>query len=114
VLLLHCYPFEREAGYLAQALTNVYLNAGLAINYVGARADAIVAHTLELAPFTKVLYSSDAWGPAELHYLGAVLWRRATARVLGGWVEEGDWAAADARRVVGLIASGNARRAYRL
>jgi len=31
-----------------------------------------------------------------------------------GWVEEGDWAAADARRVVGLIASGNARRAYRL
>jgi hypothetical protein len=114
VLLLHCYPFEREAGYLAQAFTNVYLDVGLAINYVGARADAIVAHTLEMAPFTKVLYSSDAWGPAELHYLGAVLWRRATARVLGGWVEEGDWAAADARRVVGLIASGNARRAYRL
>jgi uncharacterized protein len=114
VLLLHCYPFEREAGYLAQAFTTVYLDAGLAINYAGARADAIVARTLEMAPFTKVLYSSDAWGPAELHYLGAVLWRRATARVLGGWVEDGDWTAADARRVAGLIAAGNARRVYRL
>jgi uncharacterized protein len=114
VLLLHCYPFEREAGYLAQAFTPVSLDAGLAINYAGARADAIVARTLEMAPFTKVLYSSDAWGPAELHYLGAVLWRRATARVLGGWVEDGDWTAADARRVAAMIASGNARRAYRL
>jgi len=114
VMLLHCYPFEREAGYLAQAFTNVYFDAGLAINYAGARADAVVARTLEMAPFTKVLYSSDAWGPAELHYLGAVLWRRATARVLGGWVEEGDWTAADARRVAGLIAAGNARRGYRL
>lgn len=114
VLLLHCYPFEREAGYLAQAFTTVYLDAGLAINYAGARSDAIVARTLEMAPFTKVLYSSDAWGPAELHYLGAVLWRRATARVLGAWVEGGDWTAADARRVAALIAAGNARRAYRL
>jgi uncharacterized protein len=114
VLLLHCYPFEREAGYLAQAFTTVYLDAGLAINYAGARAGAIVARTLEMAPFTKVLYSSDAWGPAELHYLGAVLWRRATARVLGGWVEDGDWTAADARRVAGLIGAGNARRVYRL
>src|SRR5215471_3638346 len=114
VLLLHCYPFEREAGYLAQAFTTVYIDAGLAINYAGARAGAIIARTLEMAPFTKVLYSSDAWGPAELHYLGAVLWRRATARVLGDWVEDGDWTAADARRVATLIASGNARRAYRL
>jgi predicted TIM-barrel fold metal-dependent hydrolase len=114
VLLLHCYPYEREAGYLAQAFTNVYIDAGLAINYAGARAGAIIARTLEMAPFTKVLYSSDAWGPAELHHLGAVLWRRATARVLGGWVEDGDWTAADARRVATLIASENARRAYRL
>jgi uncharacterized protein len=114
VMLLHCYPFEREAGYLAQAFTTVYLDAGLAINYAGSRADAVVSRMLEMAPFTKVLYSSDAWGPAELHYLGAVLWGRAIARVLGGWVEDGDWTAADARRVAGLIAAGNAQRAYRL
>ena len=40
--------------------------------------------------------------------------RRATARVLGGWVESGDWALADAVGVAELIGAQNARRVYRL
>jgi uncharacterized protein len=114
VMLLHCYPYHRGAGYLAQAFPHVYLDVGLAINYAGARAAAVVAESLELAPFGKVLFSSDAWGPPELHYLGALLWRRATARVLGGWVADGDWSHADALRVAEMIGAGNTRRVYRL
>jgi hypothetical protein len=112
VLLLHCYPFHRQAGYLAQAFPNVHCDVGLAINHVGARSAAVVAESMELAPFARLLYSSDAWGPPELHLLGAVLWRRATARVLGRWVREGDWTLADAVRVVGMIGRGNAERVY--
>jgi predicted TIM-barrel fold metal-dependent hydrolase len=114
VLLLHCYPYEREAGYLAQAFGNVYLDVGLALNYLGARATALVARSYELAPFAKVLYSSDAWGPAELHYLGARLWRNAVGAVLGLWVESGEWSAGDARRVLTLSAQTNPRRVYGL
>ena len=114
VMLLHCYPYHRGAGHLASAYPHVFLDVGLAINHTGARAAAVVAESLELAPFGKVLFSSDAWGPAELHYLGAVLWRRATTAVLGRWVAEGDWSRADAVRVAGMIAGGNARRVYRL
>jgi predicted TIM-barrel fold metal-dependent hydrolase len=112
VMLLHCYPFHRHAAALAQAYPHVYLDVGLALHYVGARAAAVVAETLELAPFGKVLFSSDAAGPAELHYLGALLWRRATAAALGEWVESGDWSAADAIRVAEMIGAGNARRVY--
>jgi uncharacterized protein len=114
VMLLHCYPYHREAGYLAQAYPHVHLDLGLAINYLGARAAAVVAESLELAPFAKVLYSSDAFALPELLYLGALLWRRATARVLGGWVAGGEWSHADAVRVAGLIGAGNARRVYGL
>jgi uncharacterized protein len=114
VLLLHCYPYEREAGYLAQAFGNVYLDVGLALNYAGARATALVARSYEMAPFAKVLYSSDAWGPAELHYLGARLWRNAVARVLGAWVDDGEWSLPDAARVLELAAQTNPRRLYRL
>ena len=35
VMLLHCYPYHRGAGYLAQAFPHVYLDVGLAINYAG-------------------------------------------------------------------------------
>jgi len=34
--------------------------------------------------------------------------------VLGAWVAAGDWSLADAERVVELVGSGNARRAYGL
>jgi predicted TIM-barrel fold metal-dependent hydrolase len=114
VMLLHCYPFHREAGYLAQVFDQVYCDVGLAVNHVGARAAAVVAESMELAPFAKLLYSSDAWGAPELHFLGAALWRRATVAVLRGWVDAGDWSEPDARRVVRMIGRENALRAYRL
>ena len=107
-------PYEREAGYLAQAFNNVYLDGGLSINYLGARAPAFVARLLELAPVRKIVYSSDGFGPVELHYLGARLWRNGVQRVLSGFVDDGDWSAADALRVVDLIARDNAARIYRL
>lgn len=112
VLLLHCYPFEREAGYLAQGFRNVFLDVGLAVNHLGARSAALVARSLELAPFDKVLYSSDACGPSELHFLGARLWRNAMATVLGRFVDEDQWSLDDARRVIGMTARDNAFRAY--
>ncbi len=114
VLLLHCYPYHREAGYLAQAFPNVHFDVGLGINHTGVRSVAVVAESFELAPFAKQLYSSDAWGPPELHYLGALLWRRAVTTTFGRWVADGDWPEADARRVVTMIARDNARRVYRL
>ncbi len=114
VLLLHCYPFERQAGYLAQAFETVHLDVGLAVNHLGVRGPAAIARSLELAPFGKVLFSSDAAGPAELHYLGARLWREGMKRLLGGWVADGDWSAADARRVAALVGRDNARRVYGL
>ena len=114
VMLLHCYPFEREAGYLAQAFNNVYLDGGLSINYLGARSRDFIGRLLEMAPFRKILYSSDGFGPPELHYLGARLWRNGIRDVLAEFVRAGEWSEGDAMRVVDLIGSTNARRVYGL
>jgi predicted TIM-barrel fold metal-dependent hydrolase len=114
VMLLHCYPYHRSAGYLAQVFPHVYLDVGLALNYTGARAVAIVAESLELAPFGKLLFSTDAWGPAELHYLGALLWRRAIATIVSAWVSSGEWSVHDAHRIVRMVGADNAKRVYGL
>ncbi len=114
VMLLHCYPYHREAGYLAEMFRNVYIDVGLALTHAGTRAEAIVAESMEVAPFAKVLFSSDACGLPELHYLGALLWRRATASVLGGWAEAGDWSRQEAARIASMIGVQNALRVYRL
>jgi predicted TIM-barrel fold metal-dependent hydrolase len=81
---------------------------------LGARAPAFIARLLELAPFRKIVYSSDGFGPAELHFLGATLWRNGIHQVLRSFVDDGEWSQADAVRVVDLIARDNAARIYRL
>jgi uncharacterized protein len=114
VLLLHCYPYHRQAGALANLFPHVYFDVGEALNHVGARSAAVLAEALELTPFHKMLYSSDAFGLAELHYLGAAAFRRDLEKVTGAFVADGAWSAADAERVSLMIGAGNARRAYRL
>ncbi len=114
VMLLHCYPFHRQAACLANVFPHVYLDVGEALNHVGARSAAVLAEAMELAPFHKLLYSSDAFGLPELHYLGAIGFRRDLARVTGAFVADGAWSAADAGRVAVLAGAANARRVYRL
>jgi predicted TIM-barrel fold metal-dependent hydrolase len=114
VMLLHCYPYHREAGYLASVFRHVYMDVGAILNHVGARSAAVLAEALELTPFHKMLYSSDAFGLPELHYLGALGFRRDIARVTGSFVADGAWSAGDAERVSELIGSANAARVYRL
>jgi uncharacterized protein len=114
VMLLHCYPYHRQAGALAALFPHVYMDVGEALNHVGARSAAVLAEALELTPFHKMLYSSDAFGLAELHYLGATGFRRDLALLTGDLVAGGAWSASDAVRVSEMIAAGNAARVYGL
>jgi uncharacterized protein len=114
IMLLHCYPYHRQAGYLANVFPHVYMDVGEALNHVGARSRSVLAEAMELTPFHKMLYSSDAFGLPELHYLGAAGFRRDLARVTGAFVADGAWSAADAGRAGHLIGVANARRVYRL
>jgi len=108
VMLLHNYPYHREAGYLAQVFRNVYFDVGLATHNVGGRAPQLLAEALELAPFGKLLYSSDAYGLPEHYLLGAVLFREALSAFLSGWTNS------DATRISRMVGLDNAARAYRL
>jgi predicted TIM-barrel fold metal-dependent hydrolase len=115
IMLLHCYPYQREASYLAAIYPHVYLDVGVSLNFVGpVRAAEVLAEAMEVAPFTKVLYSSDAFGLAELYHLGAHIFRRALGDLLTARVADGEWSAADAIRVARLLAAGNATRVYGL
>jgi uncharacterized protein len=80
-VLLHCYPFVREAGWLAHVYGNVYFDLSLTIPHVARPADAL-REALELAPVSKLLYASDAARTPELYWLAAKWWRETLAEVL--------------------------------
>lgn len=113
-LLLHCYPFHREAGYLAHVFEHVYCDVGLAVTYTGAQSAQVIAESLELTPFSKAMFSSDAFGAAELFHLGAELFRRGLGRAFATWAEPSGWPQEEQERVAQMVAGGNARRVYGL
>ena len=90
------------------------MDLGLTTHNTGALSTGVLRETLELVPFGKLLFSSDAYGLAELYLLGALLFRRSMSTVLGELVAAGEATAADAAYVAGLVARENARRVYAL
>jgi predicted TIM-barrel fold metal-dependent hydrolase len=114
VMLLHNYPYHREAGYLAQVFPHVYVDAGLATHNLGARAPALLAEALELAPFGKFLYSSDAFGLPELYYLGSVQFRSALSAYLRTGLDQDIFTERTVVRVTRMLGADNAKRAYQL
>jgi hypothetical protein len=114
VVLLHNYPFHRHASYLAQVFDHVFMDVGLSVHNAGALSRTIIGESLELVPFGKMLYSSDAFGLSELYYLGALLFRRGLSSVLETLVTDGEMGAADANHLADLVCHDNARRVYAL
>ncbi|MFI7402233.1 amidohydrolase family protein [Streptomyces sp. NPDC049541] len=115
VLLLHCWPYQRQAAYLAAVFEHVYLDVGLTLHYVGpARARAVLEEALEITPFRKLLYSSDAYGVAEFYCLGALAFRRGLAGLLQDRVDADELSLPDALRFAEWAGAHNARRVYGL
>jgi uncharacterized protein len=114
VVFLHCYPFHREAGYMAKSYANVYLDVGASLNHVGPGATRLLGEAMEMAPFAKHLYSSDALGLPELYYLGAQVFRRSLGAILDEWIRADVCSTAEAERIVGSLGRDNARRIYPL
>ncbi|WP_329049925.1 amidohydrolase family protein [Amycolatopsis sp. NBC_01488] len=113
ILLLHNYPFHRNAAYLAQVFEHVFVDVGLATHNAGFRAPAILAELLEIAPFGKVLFSTDAFGLAELYHLGTALFRQGLSDFLRTGLDAGAMSEVDAVRLCALVGHENAKRIYR-
>ncbi len=115
VVLLHGYPYVREAGYLASVYPGVYVDLGLSIPYASLNGMQTVVHeALHLAPISKVLFSSGAQRTPELFWLAARWGRRVIGQVLTQTVQGGDLIASEAEWAAERILSTNAERLYGL
>jgi predicted TIM-barrel fold metal-dependent hydrolase len=114
ILLLHNYPFHREAGYLAQVFEHVFVDVGLATHNAGFRSSALIEETLEITPFGKFLFSTDAFGLAELYHVGTLLFRRGLSDFLRKGLDADEFTLVDAERISRLVGTENAQRVYGL
>ncbi|MFF2143258.1 amidohydrolase family protein [Kitasatospora sp. NPDC058190] len=114
LVLLHAYPYHRQAAWLAQAFPTVYTDLGLTASYTGPRVAAVLGEMLELAPFGKLLFSTDAYGLPELFLVGTAQFRHGLGALLADWQADDACSVADGQRLARMIAADNARRLYAL
>ncbi|MDX2006934.1 MAG: amidohydrolase family protein [Meiothermus sp.] len=113
IVLLHSYPFGREAGYLASLYPNVYLDVGLGIPRAStAGMQATLEEALHLAPVGKILFSTGGAYTPEVFWLAARWGRRALRKVLEQTVHDGDLTKAEAEWAALRILHDNAADLY--
>lgn len=114
IVLLHgCWPYVREGAYLASVYGNAHLDVSYAIPFLSrAEQRAMTSAALSVAPFGKILYSSDGARVPELHWLGAHDGRRAISAALLELVRDGDLDVDQARRAGERMLRDNAHALY--
>jgi predicted TIM-barrel fold metal-dependent hydrolase len=115
VVCLHCYPYIREAGYLASVYPGAYVDLGLTVPYTSVHAMRTALHeAMHLAPISKVLLSTDAQRTPETFWLAARWGRRILGQVLEATVSDGDLSGDEAEWAASRILFENAADLYGL
>jgi uncharacterized protein len=113
-VLLHTFPYSREAGYLAGIYRHVFVDLSLTIPFTAHGGKAAILAALEQAPTSKLLLATDAFSIPELFYLGALYARQSLGAALDQLLDEGWLAAAEAEQAARQMLHGNAAALYNL
>jgi len=115
LVLLHAgWPFYRELAHLSAIYRNVWLDLSLAIPFATTGIPTMLRDILGMAPFSKVMYATDAFTMPEIFWLAARWGRWGVGRVLDEFIAEGFLNEDEAWDVAEAILAGNARGLYGL
>lgn len=114
VLLHASYPYVRELGYLASLYSNVWMDVGLAIPYATIDIPSVWRQALSLTPFSKILFSTDAYSLPEIFWLAARWGRRGLSTVLDESIALGALSHNEAIEAAEHILYKNASRLYQV
>jgi uncharacterized protein len=70
-VLLHCYPYIREAAWLSHVYPHVAMDLSLTVPFAAHGAADAIVEALALAPASKVLLATDAFSIPDLFWLAA-------------------------------------------
>jgi hypothetical protein len=114
IILLHAsYPYTRQGAYLATVYEHVYLDLSYGIPFLGYNEMLqFTRAAFDVAPDSKLLYSSDGVGMPEIHWLSARDGRRVMGEVLGERIASRELGMAEAEAGGMAVLRDNALRVY--
>ncbi|KAF4556118.1 Glutamine synthetase-like protein 2 [Elsinoe fawcettii] len=115
ILLHSSYPFTREAGFLATVYKNAYLDVGEIFPMVSIEGQiSAIKQSMELTPFSKLLWSTDGHHFPETYWLANKQFRHVLLKIFKDLLAEDVIDLNDAIQAVKDILFENANRIYNL
>lgn len=115
LVLLHAgWPFYRETAHLASIYPHVWLDLSLAIPFATTGIPTMLGDILGMAPFSKLLFATDAFTMPEIFWLAARWGRWGLGRVLDSFIGDGFLTEGEAWKAAEAILGTNALALYRL
>ena len=116
VVLLHeSYPYTQQGAYLATVYENTYLDLSYGIPFLGYQEMLeFTRAAFSVAPYSKLLYSSDAVGVPEVHWVSALDGRRILGQVLVECITNGDLSQTEAEQAGVAVLHDNAIKLYKV
>ena len=115
VLLHSAYPYTREAGYLASAYANAWLDIGEIFPMLSRDGqESILKQALELAPTSKILWSTDGHFYPETYWLANRQFRDVLDKTLHKGVMAADYTIPQAIDIAVDVMFWNSNALYKL
>jgi hypothetical protein len=115
IILTHGgYPYVEEAGFLANANPNVYIDISAVSPFISIGIRDKILNLLEMTPTNKIMYGSDGHRIPELYWISALQTKRAISQAVQQLInfEEVDenWVS----KIASQILSENTKRIYKI
>jgi uncharacterized protein len=113
-VMLHCFPYVREAAFMAALYPHVYMDLSLSMSLASPLASQMIAEALSVAPASKILAGSDGHSCAEAHWYGMLCWKRGLTRALFDMINHAAITHREAEQIAAQILHNNAMKLYNL
>jgi|AGTN01.2.fsa_nt_gi Predicted metal-dependent hydrolase of the TIM-barrel fold len=113
-VLLHCFPYVREASYLCSVFPNVYMDLSLSMVHASMCGVSMLYDALSLAAPTKVLMGTDGHTAPEMHWYGAISIKKSLTNFFNELIEDAYTTEELALRSAERMLFRNARELYDL
>ncbi len=113
IIFVHAgYPYHRETAWMSYLFPSVYLDVSQVFPFAPLGGYHVLSEVLEVAPFTKVMYGSDAFEIPEIAWASASLFRTALSKVTDELEEIGVLSSTERKEVEEMISFKNAEKVY--
>jgi len=113
-VLLHSFPFVREAATLTSLYANVFMDISLSTFIAAPSVEGSFFDALSIAPVSKILASTDGHSVPETYWYSALKIRDGLARALQALIDKEFLNAERASQLAAMILHDNARTLYQL